>query len=280
MSLTAAPVPTHAPARAPVRRTGAAALAAALAAAAPQLWAPLVEYRDGQPLDPPPRPDDAAAVARSRPARRARRRPGLAALLAARARAPPLHDHGTSAGRVRRRAGRAHRAGGRRRPRDGVQRGDRRPHRGPGAALRPALRAPGDQHAAPSRRSACTSTRPRCAWMNTYRVDGRRAGPHRHRAGRGGLVSATHADPPAGGARTHRRTARRGALPDRAGRARRRRPPASPPGRCWSTSGPPPSGRARARCPAPWSSSATCWSGGSTRPATPGCPRRPATTSR
>ena len=43
---------------------------------------------------------------------------------------------------------------------------------------------------------------PGLAWMNTYRIDGAAAGPHRHRAGRGGLVSAPTLTRPAAPARS------------------------------------------------------------------------------
>ena len=75
--------------------------------------------------------------------------------------------------------------------------------------------------------------------MNTYRVDGGRAGPHRHRAGGGGLVSA-RADPPARRPH-HRRPARRGPVPARSGSTPHEAAARSPPARSWSTSGRPPS---------------------------------------
>ena len=63
------------------------------------------------------------------------------------------------------------------------------------------------------------------------------------------------------------------------GGSRRSRPSARcPSAACSSTSGPPRSGRSRARYPGPPSWSATTWSGASIRAATPGCPGSPATT--
>ena len=99
----------------------------------------------------------------------------------------------------------------------------RRLHRRPGALLRPALRAPGDATSAPSRRSACTSTRRAWRWMNTYRIE-TPAWSAPAPSGRGWTGERADAARPQG-ARIDRRPARRGALADRAGHpARGRRP--------------------------------------------------------
>ena len=90
---------------------------------------------------------------------------------------------------------------------------------------------------------------PGLAWMNTYRIDGVVARPHRHRAGGGGLVSAPTLTRPSG-ARTiddllaEARGPHRAGDPARGRRPHRRRrvPGRHPPRR--------PAAPARARCPA------------------------------
>ena len=157
MSLIADPVSPDAAARRP---GGAAALAVALTAH-PELWAPRVRYREHSRWTSLLDPADAAAVLD----------PGLHAELAGAqiwllswlpGQGTDLHDHGGSAGAFA--VARGSSPSGWSPPARGTAcTSHHRPARRPGAPLRPAPRPPGDQHAATSRRSACTSTRRRCA---------------------------------------------------------------------------------------------------------------------
>ena len=232
------------------RRTGAAGPAAALAAAADR-WLPLVEYR------PASRWTHLLARRRRRrrprpgAARRSRGRPGVAAVLAALARAPAARPRGVRR-RLRRRPRHAHRAGGRS-GRHRHPRCDGRPHRRPGPHFGPhyvhQVTNLGDEPAV----SVHVYTP---AWLDEHLPD-RRPTPcaHRHRAGRGGLVSAPvleSARPRGRGAGAlDRRAAGRGPGADRPGRAARGGRPRR--GRRGAGRHPPgrPAGAARARCPAP-----------------------------
>ena len=128
-----------------------------------------------------------------------------------------------------------------------------------------------------ARSARTTCTRCSCAGHGAGREPARvrsRAG-HACAASCSTTTAARSSSPASGRGWTGEHRRRRDALRHRPARGRPVRPGpagpacgAAPPGRpaaCSSTSGRRTSGPRRARCPAPWSSSATSWSGGSTR---------------